>query len=68
MIFFNLEKQKAVIVLGNFNPIHKGHLEYFNNVKSIPEKPFYRQMNEVPIDGDLLIKYNQAVCWLKNCR
>ena len=25
-------KKKAVIVSGYFNPIHKGHLEYFNNV------------------------------------
>ena len=27
-------KKKAVIVSGYFNPIHKGHLEYFNNAKS----------------------------------
>ena len=26
-------KKKAVIVSGYFNPIHKGHLEYFNNAK-----------------------------------
>ena len=25
---------KAVIVSGYFNPIHKGHLEYFHNAKS----------------------------------
>ena len=28
-------KKKAVIVSGYFNPIHKGHLEYFNNAKAI---------------------------------
>ena len=27
-------KKKAVIVSGYFNPIHKGHLEYFNNAKA----------------------------------
>lgn len=30
---FNYEK-KAVIVSGYFNPIHKGHIEYFNNAKA----------------------------------
>jgi cytidyltransferase-like protein len=27
-------KKKAVIVSGYFNPIHKGHVEYFNNAKA----------------------------------
>jgi glycerol-3-phosphate cytidylyltransferase/D-beta-D-heptose 7-phosphate kinase/D-beta-D-heptose 1-phosphate adenosyltransferase len=26
-------KQKAIIVSGYFNPIHKGHIEYFNKAK-----------------------------------
>ena len=26
-------RKRAVIVSGYFNPIHKGHLEYFNNAK-----------------------------------
>jgi D-beta-D-heptose 7-phosphate kinase/D-beta-D-heptose 1-phosphate adenosyltransferase len=26
-----MSKPKAIIVSGYFNPIHKGHLEYFNN-------------------------------------
>lgn len=26
--------KKAIIVSGYFNPIHKGHLEYFNNAKA----------------------------------
>ena len=26
-------KKKAIIVSGYFNPIHKGHLEYFQNAK-----------------------------------
>jgi len=27
-------KQKLIIVSGYFNPIHKGHIEYFHNAKS----------------------------------
>ena len=30
-------KKKAVIVSGYFNPIHKGHLEYFNNAKDLAD-------------------------------
>ena len=33
-------KNKAVIVSGYFNPIHKGHLEYFNNAKAIADELF----------------------------
>ena len=28
-------KKKAIIVSGYFNPLHKGHLEYFNNAKAL---------------------------------
>jgi len=31
-------KSKAIIVSGYFNPIHKGHIEYFNNAKSNGDK------------------------------
>ena len=31
-------KQKAVIVSGYFNPIHKGHIEYFKNSRSHGDK------------------------------
>ncbi len=31
---FKLMKKKAIIVSGYFNPIHKGHIEYFNNAKA----------------------------------
>jgi D-beta-D-heptose 7-phosphate kinase/D-beta-D-heptose 1-phosphate adenosyltransferase len=33
-------KKKAIIVSGYFNPIHKGHLEYFNNAKDLADKLF----------------------------
>ena len=33
-----MQKEKAIIVSGYFNPIHKGHLEYFNNAKSLGNK------------------------------
>ncbi len=33
-------KKKAIIVSGYFNPIHKGHLEYFNNAKALANELF----------------------------
>lgn len=33
-------KKKAIIVSGYFNPIHKGHLEYFQNAKKIADVLF----------------------------
>ena len=35
-----MAKKKAVIVSGYFNPIHKGHLEYFNNAKALADELF----------------------------
>ena len=35
-----MKKQKAIIVSGYFNPIHKGHLEYFNNAKDLADQLF----------------------------
>jgi len=35
-----MSKQKAIIVSGYFNPIHKGHLEYFNIAKAMANKLF----------------------------
>lgn len=35
-----MSKQKAIIVSGYFNAIHKGHIEYFNNAKAIADKLF----------------------------
>jgi cytidyltransferase-like protein len=33
-------KPKAIIVSGYFNPIHKGHIEYFQNAKANGDKLF----------------------------
>jgi D-beta-D-heptose 7-phosphate kinase/D-beta-D-heptose 1-phosphate adenosyltransferase len=33
-------KRKAIIVSGYFNPIHKGHIEYFQNAKSNGDELF----------------------------
>lgn len=33
-------KKKAIILSGYFNPIHKGHLEYFNNAKALCDELF----------------------------
>lgn len=33
-------KKKAIIVSGYFNPIHKGHLEYFQNAKKNADELF----------------------------
>ena len=33
-------KKKGMIVSGYFNPIHKGHLEYFNNAKDLADELF----------------------------
>ena len=35
-----MNKKKAVIVSGYFNPIHKGHIEYFNLAKSRADELF----------------------------
>lgn len=35
-----MKKQKAILVSGYFNPIHKGHIEYFNRAKALTEKLF----------------------------
>ena len=33
-------KKKAIVVSGYFNPIHKGHLEYFKHAKKIADELF----------------------------
>ena len=38
MIMEETEKQKAIIVSGYFNPIHKGHIEYFHSARQVADK------------------------------
>lgn len=33
-------KKKLIIVSGYFNPIHKGHIEYFTNAKALADELF----------------------------
>ena len=35
-----MTKKKGIIVSGYFNPIHKGHIEYFNNAKALADELF----------------------------
>ena len=35
-----MSKKKGMIVSGYFNPIHKGHIEYFNNAKALTDELF----------------------------
>lgn len=49
-----MKKKKAVIVSGYFNPIHKGHLEYFNNAKALGDELF------VIVNSDFQRKLKQS--------
>ena len=40
-------KKKAIIVSGYFNPIHKGHLEYFNKAKAHCDELFVIVNNDL---------------------
>ena len=35
-----MSKKKGIIVSGYFNPIHKGHIEYFNNANALADELF----------------------------
>ncbi len=35
-----MSKKKGMIVSGYFNPIHKGHIEYFNSAKALADELF----------------------------
>lgn len=39
-------KKNAVIVSGYFNPIHKGHLEYFDNANAMADELFVIENND----------------------
>jgi D-beta-D-heptose 7-phosphate kinase/D-beta-D-heptose 1-phosphate adenosyltransferase len=39
--------KKVIIVSGYFNPIHKGHIEYFNNAKDLADELFVIVNNDI---------------------
>ena len=43
-------KKKAVIVSGYFNPVHKGHIEYFQNARAHGEELFVIVNNDLQRD------------------
>jgi cytidyltransferase-like protein len=42
-----MSKKKGMIVSGYFNPIHKGHIEYFNNAKAMVDELFVIVNNDL---------------------
>ena len=42
-----MNKKKGIIVSGYFNPIHKGHIEYFNNSKALADEMFVIVNNDI---------------------
>ena len=42
-----MTRKKGIIVSGYFNPIHKGHIEYFNNSKALADEMFVIENNDL---------------------
>ena len=42
-----MSKKKGIIVSGYFNPIHKGHIEYFNKAKLLADELFVIVNNDL---------------------
>ena len=42
-----MKRKKGIIVSGYFNPIHKGHIEYFNNSKALADEMFVIVNNDL---------------------
>ena len=42
-----MSKKTGIIVSGYFNPIHKGHIEYFNNAKTLADELFVIVNNDL---------------------
>ena len=42
-----MKRKKWTIVSGYFNPIHKGHIEYFNNPKALADEMFLIVNNDL---------------------
>ena len=63
--------KKAIIVSGYFNPIHKGHIEYFNNAKALGDYLIVIVNNDKQraLKGSILLSpkkrswYKPRNCW-----
>jgi len=62
-------KKKAIIVSGYFNPIHKGHIEYFHMAKTIANRLFVivnsdyqrnlKESNEFMLEDERMLIINE---------
>ena len=63
--------EKVIIVSGYFNPLHKGHIEYFNNAKSQGDKLFVVVNNDLQraLKGSKeFMKQDERLCIVENLK
>ena len=53
--------KKGMIVSGYFNPIHKGHIEYFNKAKHLADELFVIVNNDVQRELKKALKVSTRV-------
>ena len=63
--------EKVIIVSGYFNPLHKGHIEYFNNARSQGDKLFVIVNNDLQraLKGSKeFMKEDERLCIVENLK
>ena len=63
--------EKVIIVSGYFNPLHKGHIEYFNNARSQGDKLFVIVNNDLQraLKGSKeFMKEDERLCMVENLK
>lgn len=55
--------KKAIIVSGNFSPIHKGHIEYFNQAKQLGDILIVTSEND--LEGQIAVFETEALITLQ---